>query len=74
MNTPRAITIALIMTVTVSVSAQQFLPVKGINNARHLGGITVQDGRVVRDNMLIRSAHLADASDEDIDYLVMCKK
>lgn len=52
-----------------SVFAQQFLPVKGIVNARDLGGYEVQDGRKVKNGMLIRAAHLADASDSDIAYL-----
>ena len=52
-----------------SVFAQQFLPVKGIVNARDLGGYEVQDGREVKNGMLIRAAHLADASDSDIAYL-----
>lgn len=52
-----------------SVFAQQFLPVKGIVNARDLGGYEVQDGRKVKNGMLIRAAHLAEASDSDIAYL-----
>lgn len=48
---------------------QQFIPVNGIINARDLGGYIMQDGRRLRDGMLIRSAHLADASDEDLQYL-----
>jgi len=53
----------------VSVFAQQSLPVKGIVNARDLGGYAVQDGRKVKSGMLIRAAHLADATDADIAYL-----
>lgn len=49
--------------------ARQFLPVKSIMNARDLGGYTVNDGRVVRDGVLIRAAHLAEASDEDVQFL-----
>lgn len=49
--------------------AQQFLPVKSIVNARDLGGYTVRDGRVVRDGMLIRAAHLAEATEKDLEYL-----
>ena len=59
----------LAMTASLSLSAQQFLPVRGIVNARDLGGYTVQDGRKVRDKMLIRAAHLADATAADLDYL-----
>ncbi len=48
---------------------QQFIPVIGIINARDLGGYIMQDGRRLRDGMLLRSAHLADATDEDLQYL-----
>ena len=49
--------------------AQQFLPTKCIVNARDLGGYTVRDGRKVKDKVLIRAAHLADASDKDLEFL-----
>ena len=49
--------------------AQQFLPVKGIVNARDLGGYEVQDGRHVRNGLLLRTAHLADATSADLNYL-----
>lgn len=40
-----------------------------IVNARDLGGMTGHEGRVVRRNMLLRTAHLHDATDEDIRRL-----
>ena len=49
--------------------ALQFLPVVGIVNARDLGGYTMQDGRIIRDGMLLRSAHLAEATDDDLKWL-----
>lgn len=52
-----------------TVFAQQFLPVKGIVNARELGGYEVPGGLRVRDAVLIRSAHLAEATDADMQYL-----
>ena len=55
--------------IPTTVFAQQFLPVKGIVNARDLGGYTMLDGRIVREGKLLRAAHLADASDADIRYL-----
>lgn len=55
--------------IPTTVFAQQSLPVKGIVNARDLGGYAVQDGRIVREGKLLRAAHLADASDSDIRYL-----
>ena len=57
------------MRISTSGLKQQFIPVNGIINARDLGGYIMQDGRRLRDGMLIRSAHLADASDEDLQYL-----
>ena len=49
--------------------AQQFLPVRGIVNARDLGGYVVRGGMVVKDRLLIRTAHLAGATDEDLQIL-----
>ena len=69
MNAFKALLITLIMTVSSSVYAQQFLPAEGIVNARDLGGYAVRDGRRVKDNVLIRAAHLADATDSDLRYL-----
>ena len=54
---------------TSILCAQQFIPVKGIVNARDLGGYGVQGGMHVQTGKLIRSAHLADATDADIAYL-----
>lgn len=48
---------------------QQFLPVRGIVNVRDLGGYAVQGGARVRDKVLIRAAHLADAAEADLRYL-----
>jgi len=53
--------------------SQQFLPTTSIVNARDLGGYTMQDGRVLRDRVLLRSAHLADASDEDLKWLSLIR-
>ena len=54
---------------STTLFAQQFLPVKGIVNARDLGGYTLPDGRHVKSGQLIRSAQLADATNSDIAYL-----
>lgn len=45
------------------------LPLKGIVNARDLGGNPVGEGLRVKDALLLRSAHLADATDADLRYL-----
>lgn len=58
-----------IMASSVPVPVQQFLPVKSIVNARDLGGYAMRDGRRLKDGALIRTAHLADATDADLRYL-----
>ena len=58
-----------LMRITISEFQQQFIPVNGIINARDLGGYIMQDGRKLRDGVLIRAAHLADATDADLEYL-----
>ena len=42
------------MRISFSEFQQQFIPVKGIVNARDLGGYIIQDGRKLRDGVLIR--------------------
>lgn len=69
MNKVRVLLFASTMLVSTSLYAQQFLPTKSIVNARDLGGYVAKDGRKVKDKLLIRTAHLADASDKDLDYL-----
>lgn len=51
------------------IQTLQFLPVKGIVNARDLGGYVTADGRTVRSGKLIRAASLADATAADLRYL-----
>ena len=53
---------------TPVVRDDQFLPVKGIINARDLGGYTGAGGRTVRTGKLIRAASLAEAKDADLAY------
>jgi len=48
---------------------EQFLPVKGIPNARDLGGYKTADGMIVKSGMLIRGASLAMAKDADLKLL-----
>lgn len=57
------------MAISLPVSAQQFLPVKGIVNARDLGGYIMPDGTHVRDGLLLRTAGLSDATEADLQYL-----
>ena len=57
------------MRISSSEFKQQFIPVQGIVNARDLGGYIMQDGRKLRDGAFIRTAHMADATDTDLQYL-----
>ncbi len=41
-----------------------------LKNTRELGGYPTKDGRTVKHNMLIRSGHLAKATDDDINKLM----
>ena len=42
----------------------------GVGNARELGGYTTEDGRTVKHGALLRTAKLADATEEDIQRLL----
>ena len=41
----------------------------GIENARELGGLVMQDGRTIREGVLVRSGELSKASDADVALL-----
>lgn len=41
----------------------------GIENARELGGLVMQDGRAIREGVLVRSGELSTASDADVALL-----
>ena len=45
------------------------IPFEGIENARELGGMVMQDGRSIRPGKLVRSAELSKASDKDVAIL-----
>ena len=47
----------------------RIIPFEGIENARELGGLVMQDGRCVRPGKLVRSGNLNKASDKDIAIL-----
>ena len=49
--------------------SQRAIAFEGIENARDMGSLVMQDGRTVRFDMLIRSANLSEATDADVDKL-----
>ena len=48
---------------------QQLVGLTGVSNARQLGGYKTEDGRTVKENVLIRSGALAGATAEDLAIL-----
>ena len=48
---------------------QQAIDLEGVANARQLGGIVTEDGRKVKENVLLRSGELTAATDEAIKTL-----
>ena len=57
------------MFTTPTAYAQRVIAFEGIENARDMGGLTVQDGRTVRSGMLLRSGNLSRATDADVALL-----
>ena len=62
----KAIPFVMALFSSVTLLAQQFLPVEGIVNARDLGGY---EGLQVKKGQLLRAAHLANATPKDLAYL-----
>ncbi len=48
---------------------QRVIKFEGVDNARDMGGLVMQDGRTVRFDMLVRSGKLAKATDADVAIL-----
>ena len=49
---------------------RQSLSLTGVSNARELGGYAAEDGKTVKRGVLLRTAKLADATQEDIERLL----
>ena len=48
----------------------QSLSLTGVGNARELGGYAAEDGKTVKRGVLLRTAKLVDAAEEDIERLL----
>lgn len=59
----------LVLTACSPVPRDRTLSFEGIENARELGGLVMQDGRTVRRGALVRSGELSKASDSDVALL-----
>ena len=51
------------------IAQEHAIPLEGVSNARQLGGYVTEDGRTVRENVLLRSGELTGATEEDIRTL-----
>ncbi len=60
---------ALLLTACTSAPKERILAFDGIENARELGGLVMQDGRSIRYGKLVRSGELSKASDADVAIL-----
>ena len=62
--------IMLAMTLSAQVAhSQRAIALEGIENARDMGILVMQDGRTARTGMLVRSGNLSKASDSDVTVL-----
>ncbi|MBR0286121.1 MAG: tyrosine-protein phosphatase [Bacteroidales bacterium] len=60
---------ALVLWACNSAPKDRTIAFEGIENARELGGLVMQDGRTVRPGKLVRSGELSKASDADVALL-----
>ena len=62
--------VLLTMTFSAQVAhSQRAIAFEGIENARDMGTLVMNDGRTVRTGMLVRSGNLAKATDSDVATL-----
>lgn len=59
----------LVLSVCCSSPKERTIAFEGIENARELGGLVMQDGRTIRAGKLLRTAELSKASDADVALL-----
>ena len=67
----RALLLAMIFSYGTSVTAQteRTIAFEGVENGRDLGGLVMQNGKVIRTGMLVRSGNLSKATDADVAML-----
>ena len=53
----------------IHTDTDRFVAFESIENGRELGGLAMRDGRKIQHNRLVRSGHLARASDGDVAML-----
>ena len=62
--------LALALALLTGGKADRAVPLTGVRNARELGGYAAADGRTVRQGVLLRTAKLSGAAEEDLHVLV----
>jgi len=62
--------VLLTMTLSAQVAhSQRAIAFEGIENARDMGTLSMNDGRAIRTDMLVRSGNLSNATDSDVAVL-----
>ena len=65
------LTLCVLCSVSVCAHAEEHsIPLTSAGNARELGGYTMEDGRTVKRSVLLRTAKLSDATEEDLRKLI----
>ena len=59
----------MVLSACSTAPKDRILVFDGIENARELGGLVMQDGRTIREGVLVRSGELSKASDADVALL-----
>ena len=54
---------------TVTAQTERVIAFEGVENGRDMGGLVMQDGKVIRTGMLVRSGNLSKATDADAALL-----
>ncbi len=54
---------------TVTAQTERAIAFEGVENGRDMGGLVMQDGKVIRTGMLVRSGNLSKATDADAALL-----